>query len=125
MPELQTYADLGDTPPAACDCDGGWRWVQLPYAEHLAAKPDGTVDHATLAAFLNSVYPCRTCHPAAFYRWAEGHFARDHDAAACDDCRDAAKGRRRSIGRPASPARPSDPPIGEPPPDADPVWGDA
>jgi hypothetical protein len=34
----------------------------------------------------NSVYPCRQCAPALFFRWAGGHFGLHHNAAECDEC---------------------------------------
>lgn len=111
--------------PGACDCDGGWRWVKRPYAEHLAATTDGSEPAAhVIAALLNTVYPCRNCRPDAFYRWANQHWSPDHDVAACQDCADAHGGRRRARAHQAITSRPtapssSGPPVGEPPPDYD------
>lgn len=33
------------------------------------------------------VIPCRSCNSAAYERWAEGHYAKGHDPASCNDCR--------------------------------------
>ena len=71
------------------ECDRGWKWVGHKYAEHLAAQvhiEGKTPPEAIVAALLNSVYPCRDCQPVRFVRWAEGHFARDHDPGGCRDC---------------------------------------
>lgn len=99
-------------------CEHGWHYVALPYAEHLAGDNDGTPAwRARVAALLNSVYPCRVCKPAAFFRWAGGHFAADHDAGSCPDCATPGQTRRRAPARTAASHEP--PPVGEPPPDYD------
>jgi hypothetical protein len=88
-----------------CPCSKchGHRWVDvLPsYAVHM--HPDPTLEQlaalgeeaqAELWADLgrkrraaeNSVYPCRQCAPALFFRWAGGHFGLHHNAAECDEC---------------------------------------
>lgn len=56
------------------------------------------------------VYPCRVCRPEDFARWAGGHFAADHDRAACVECRTGPpKARkRRGAGR-----EPTPPPLGD------------
>ncbi len=83
-------------------CHGG-RWVPvLPsYATHM--HPDPTMEQlavlteaeqdtlwaelgAKRAAAENSVYPCRQCAPALFFRWAGGHFGLHHNTAECEEC---------------------------------------
>lgn len=100
----------------AAGCEHGWHYVARPYAEHLAGDNDGTPAwRARVAALLNSVYPCRVCKPAAFFRWVGGHFASDHDVANCPDC--TVPGQRRRT--PARTRTDGTPPVGEPPPDYD------
>lgn len=90
-------------------CDGGWVQVQPAYAVHqypdLSAEqldglpPEavellvGSIDLMRYAA-LNSVYPCRRCRPAMFFRWAGGHFKFGHDIATCPECIEVLGGRR-------------------------------
>lgn len=46
------------------------------------------------AAARDSWYPCRDCNRRAFFRWAEGHWNKDHDLAGCADCIDMLGGTR-------------------------------
>lgn len=105
---------------------GGWVLVQEGYVDRLAPVPDRAIDltddvydalvaanAARRAALARTVYPCKECRPAQFFRWAAGHFAGDHDRTACDECRDGrvTSGRRRRRGGHEQP------PLPEPPPD--------
>lgn len=90
-------------------CTGGWIDVQPSYATHLFPDPtmedlDG-LDDATVAvvwariegsrrAALNSVYPCRRCNRAMFFRWADGHLKFGHDALRCPECIEVMGGKR-------------------------------
>lgn len=86
-------------------CENGWVSPPPSYIDHyspLPTRPDpdaspGVVAefekllvevNARRAAHENTVYPCKTCRPAAFYRWAGGHFAVGHDASDCSQCVD-------------------------------------
>lgn len=100
-----------------CDDCGeghGWKHVQEPYAVQQAerAGEPGTAEYAAaLAAARNTVYPCRTCNKAAFFRWAGRHWLPDHDVASCGECIEA--GRPAPNGRKAGRRRPA---TEEPPP---------
>lgn len=124
----RTDDPLADTEPAACTtCDGpcpcakchGVRWVQVQpgYAERAVPDPTPEAlaalagDEAAIealfaevararAAAANTWYPCRECNRTAFFRWAGGHWGRDHDPSDCADCHEA-MGRRgaRSAAR--------------------------
>lgn len=127
-------------PLEAHECDGGWQWVKRQYAEHVAASMhvEGTTPpEAIVAGLLNSVYPCRICKPSEFFRWAKGHFAREHDIATCVECiaahggAKAAKrhatvgGMRRDNGRPPAPTDEDAPPDAyEPEPERRDLWHD-
>lgn len=90
-------------------CEHGWVQVQPAYAVHQYPDPtmeqlDGltageaavvwaTVE-ANRAAALKSVYPCRRCNRAMFFRWAGGHFTFGHDPLRCDECIEAMGGKR-------------------------------
>lgn len=88
-------------------CEFGWRHVGAEYAERLFPEPDVSnldptaaaqrvaVVGAQRAGVLNSVYPCKNCRPADFFRWAEGHYASDHDRGACGECAEIAENPRR------------------------------
>lgn len=90
----------------------GAKLVPNPTPEQLAPFSDTErgllLEHfARLQASLDeSVYPCRECNPPAFYRWARGCLAPDHDPATCERCT-AAMGRAgahrasQARGRPA------------------------
>lgn len=90
-------------------CERGWVTVKPGYALHLYPDPTmeqladldeeqqaklwaTTEEHRRAAA--NSVYPCRRCRPAMFYRWAGGHFRPGHDPLACDECTELMGGKR-------------------------------
>lgn len=100
-----------DAPPGPCTrCDGS-RWVQVKpaYALHLVPDPDPqllaicTPEQAAVVwaevdaqrgAARDSWYPCRDCNPRQFFRWAEGHWNKDHDVTNCAECIDALGGKR-------------------------------
>ena len=63
-------------------CEGGWRDVTDLYAEHLAGG-----DPTKVAGLRNSVYPCKVCRPATFFRWVQGHYQPGHEPEACDVCK--------------------------------------
>lgn len=111
------------------DCDTtGFRYVQRAYAESEAkrrmaasANPvtpedDPSKYEGLVATFLNTVYPCRTCNPSLFFRWAGGHLAADHDRDACGECIEAGSGSGRGRGAPRKPFVVTPPPPAEPPP---------
>lgn len=87
--EERTADDFTGLP--AHNCEGGWREVTDVYAEHLAGG-----DSVQLAALRNSVYPCKACKPAQFFRWVQGHYGPGHEPEACDACKDSLgiKGKR-------------------------------
>jgi hypothetical protein len=73
-------------------CVGGWKEVQEAYALQEAAKAGDPGDpryEAALAAARNTVYPCRICNKAAFFRWAGGHLDPEHDRSTCGECLEA------------------------------------
>ena len=100
-------------------CDHGWVRVTAAYVERKAPWPeppaaelmsepgmqeqyDAQVAAVTSrrASLAESYYPCKECIPQAFYLWAGGHFAPNHDRAACADCSDRRKrSAHRSSGR--------------------------
>lgn len=104
-----------------CDrCDHGWRGVTQAYVDRKAPMP-GPLDAAMVdvegmaeahelliaevtarrAALAGSVYPCKDCLPATFYRWAGGHFDLNHDTAGCPECQEIIGHRRGGRRRPA------------------------
>lgn len=119
-------------------CDGGWVTVKAGYVERLApwpaplpadlaADPEMVAAHELLveevrvrrASLANTVYPCRECQPAAFFRWVGGHLERNHDRLACAECRelDSRRGSRKS--EPRDLVRDGPTPVMSPPPRAD------
>jgi hypothetical protein len=78
--------ELDDPPkPSECRCEGtGWIFVLEGYVRAHAKNLD---DAPLTGALRNSVYPCKFHNPRRFHRWAEGHYAKDHDEAECDECR--------------------------------------
>lgn len=92
-------------------CVGGYVEVKPAYALHQYPDPTmdqlAALDHdpAAVAALwaqvetsrqaaLNSVYPCRRCNPALFFRWAGGHLVLNHDMVNCQECVEAMGGKR-------------------------------
>lgn len=101
-----------DPPPEPCPCGSplcncgkchgvGWAWVGRSYP--LEQVPDPTAEllaqipaeaHARVVqqvelqrrAAAASVYPCRACNSALFYRWRGGHLDSEHDRAHCAEC---------------------------------------
>src|SRR5690606_8689183 len=91
-------------------CENGWITPLPSYIDHHAPPmpadpgPDATADvraayeqqlvetYAVRAALTNAVYPCKTCRPEAFHRWAQGHYSAGHDPAGCAQCVQARKG---------------------------------
>lgn len=96
MRPATTEADpLDDRPRGPCpDCEGvGWRRVLPEYAARMFPMPEATLEHPVDQATLEMLqalvqerreaaeatsYPCRTCRPSQFYRWAGGHYSPDH-----------------------------------------------
>lgn len=89
------------------DCAGtGQRMVSAKYAEHTAlgqVDPELGADDphypSRLAAARNTTYPCKTCNPDAFYRWASGEWGQGSSPR---------RGKRR--GGDPGPIEPPDPP---------------
>lgn len=100
---------------ARCRCPAGkchgTRYVEVQpgYAEQEHPDPDpdllAPLDdhqrelllwqvHLQRTAAANTVYPCRACAPAVFFRWVGKHFAADHDRGSCDECIEALGGRQ-------------------------------
>ena len=95
-------------------CENGWV-TPLPnyvdqYAPWPADPPDGAsaellAAHAELvekvrvqrASHSNDVYPCKTCRPSQFHRWAQGHYKVGHDPSRCGQCQDVHRGRSPDI----------------------------
>lgn len=73
------------------ECDHGWRglgdgFIEAEVARRKQRNPD--VDEPVVrAALLNTVYPCKTCQPTLFYRWAGRHLDSDHDRQSCVECK--------------------------------------
>lgn len=110
-------------PPEACLCGSplctcgkchGVEWVWVTPSYPFTQVPDPTAEllaqipaeaHAALAAQVDlarraaaaSVYPCRACNSALFYRWRGGHLASDHDRADCPECQGAGVVPRRRV----------------------------
>lgn len=83
------------------ECEGGWKHITDATIERLYPEPqrevgESDVDWArreaqwrsNVGSGQNTVYPCRTCNAPRFFRWAEGHWAQDHDRSACPACAD-------------------------------------
>jgi hypothetical protein len=96
-----------------CDndrCDNGWIAPTEAYVQHHApmpADPGPDASHAVIteyeivaaraeasqAAHRNDVYPCKTCRPEAFFRWAGRHYEAGHDPKSCEMCVDVHRAR--------------------------------
>lgn len=98
---------LEEAPPAKAEgcahgCVDGWVQVREKYAEHMADQRHGAENRETqawrsaYAANLNSAYPCRVHRPVQFFRWAGGHYEKDHDPGTCPDCIEAHGGARKA-----------------------------
>lgn len=112
---------------AAPRCDGhGWQTVLPSYAaKHLAPQPPAEVwdrwtpdeqrtwqerNAAEAETLAKTVYPCKECNTALFFRWVGSHLESNHNRAECVDCGGRA---------------PKDPPKDEgPPPGPTSTWGD-
>lgn len=99
--------EFAPPPKPPCRCGGtGWVTVGPGYAERLHPMPDPPGLDATaddLAAYgrqcawteslrasaSESVYPCKEHNEAQFHRWAQRHYAPDHDPRTCAACGDA------------------------------------
>lgn len=121
MPTTDTRDPLDERPRGErCDqCAGtGWVQVKAAYAVHLFPDPthaqlagltegeaqavnDATAERRRFA--LDSVYPCRECAPAMFFRWAGGHFKMGHDPGSCTECIEVTGHRRPGARRPSKP----------------------
>lgn len=102
------------------DCVGGWRYVQEAYAVQIAAtkgEPESDAYKAALSAARNTVYPCRTCQPDRYYRWADHHLDGNHDRSACVECIQA--GAAGAPGNRKPPPRRASTGSHEPPPPTD------
>lgn len=110
-----------------CDkCDHGWCSVSETFVEksYPMPEPDGMTEAEHTEAVRqcqlkrssarDTVYPCKTCQPALFFRWVGGHLEKDHERGSCDECSDRSPTRRR--GRRRAPETEPDP---EPPGDLD------
>lgn len=107
--------EFGERPqpePPPCRCGGsGWVTVGPGYAERLHPMPDPPALGATEGDFAayearcewvqalrtsaaDSVYPCKEHNEARFHRWAQRHYAPDHDPRACAACGGETEGRR-------------------------------
>jgi hypothetical protein len=104
------------------NCEGGWRAITEATVARLHPEPERLPDESDadwarreaqhrsdVAAARNTWYPCRDCNASRFFRWAEGHWARDHDTSTCDACNDLRPGHRRR--RATVPAGEDRPPI--------------
>jgi hypothetical protein len=101
VPEPEDYA-RGPGQRPAHRCDRGWVQVTAAYIDKQYPRPDppDTDDLEVLdlydkqcvdidlrrKAAANTVYPCRVCRPADFFRWLNGHTASDHDKDTCTEC---------------------------------------
>lgn len=100
-------------------CDGhGWVNVLPSYADQRAPVPPPAEEWEKLTdderaewqaihdsaweALAQSVYPCKECRPDAFYLWAQGHYASDHDRGECEICTPAPVRRSKKEPTPAS-----------------------
>lgn len=83
---LPSYIDAyAPTPPADPGPDAG--------PAVLAAYDRQVIDVAARRASLGTdVYPCKTCQPRQFHRWAQGHYRPGHDPSACAQCIEVRKG---------------------------------
>lgn len=105
----------------ACD-SSGWRQVTAKYAEHQAnlkypqpedrerTEAEQQLWDTARATAMNTSYPCKVCNTSVFWRWANGHFDREHDRAACPECATPKGARPRSHRAVDRPPPPSEPP---------------
>lgn len=97
-------------------CENGWvtplpnyvdQWAPWPAVPPVDAGPEVMAAHAELveqvrvrrASFSTDVYPCKTCRPATFHRWAQGHYKLGHDPARCGQCQDVHRGRSPDLDK--------------------------
>jgi hypothetical protein len=79
-----------------CDCDHGWRYASPRYVEGLFPITLSMSDEQRAAAQRRRdtyagtefVFPCETCRPEQFERWANGCLAPEHRASRCALCRE-------------------------------------
>jgi hypothetical protein len=75
-------------------CSRGWVTVDERYVDRVLPVDDSAPDAAQAiltarrAAIADAVYPCHSCQPAVFDRWAAGHYRSGHY---CDLCSAARK----------------------------------
>lgn len=60
-------------------------------------------------ALSDSMYPCKICRPAQFWRWQGGHWRSNHDRSSCDECNPKGAKTRSAVM--------------DPPPHTDSDWG--
>lgn len=119
MGDIVEVDEWSKTMSEECDrCDDGWVGVTAAYPLQLVPDRDLSVvadeHHGAVVDAIKrarwyasrSVYPCKSCRPELFYRWAGGHLDRRHDPGTCDECIELT-GRRPSLRR-SEPVR-SDP----------------
>ncbi len=87
---------------SGCDhCEGGWVKVADDYGQKIHPGPSAEtlegmaekdrerllrLTESIQATISNSVYPCRHCNEAAFWRWRGGHLESAHNRGTCDVC---------------------------------------
>jgi hypothetical protein len=84
-------------------CDHGWVTVPAGYAEHAHPYPprpavapgdEALTEWEEVCRFVDAkrataakaIFPCPDCRPAAYERWAGGHYLPDHDRTRCAEC---------------------------------------
>lgn len=104
------------------DCDNtGVRYVQEAWAVQEAARlSDKQAEPLTpewderyrvnLEVARRFCFPCRTCRPVQFVRWAGGHFDSGHDRDRCPECIAAATSGSTTSRRARKPRAPEAPP---------------
>lgn len=96
---MNALRDPLDDRPVEHSCEGGFVYVGEKYAHAVALRRcDGKEDHPRFKIELDvarhNVYPCKVCRPAAFFRWAGGHYDSNHDASSCAECIEVIRGQR-------------------------------
>lgn len=92
LSEQEWHPSQAPKPEECTRCDAGWVTVSERYVNRMFPvkhDPEEEARQVVLRAQeLSTVYPCKTCKPTEFHRWAGKHWEPDHEWWACEDCKD-------------------------------------